>query len=159
MCDVGDIAGVPHALVVEPLKDKTLLRLQTIERSPEEERVIEQLVAARWGHCEVVVKSDVRHPTDGPTLLEPSAGIVIDADGIDAWQGVTRLYFATPRRHVATALRGTHLNPETLASENIDAPQVEPVPATFPRAFDRARDGKRRMGQRDPGARGQSAPA
>lgn len=129
LCDTKSLRGVPKTLKLEA---KELLFLETLDRTPEQERVLDRVVRPSWGHCTPVAESDITHPTDGPTLLEPAAGIRFVADGFDVWKSVSRLYFGEVRRHVATAMRGVHFAASGKEDGAIEQALVEPIPAAWP---------------------------
>jgi len=136
MCDLPATVGVPHALRTEQMKSKDLTSgckpsCERQKKSVSSKRVHRTALGA---FAIVVVTSDIRHPTDGPDLARAQRRHPLDADGIDAWQAVTRLYFATPRRHVAHgAARARISDAGTLVSESIDSPAVERSPRLSPR--------------------------
>lgn len=129
LCEVKSLRGQPKSLKLEP---SALLALETLDRTPEQERTMERVLRPSWGHCLEIALSDVTHPTDGPTLLEPAAGIRFSADGFDVWKSVSRLFFGEVRRHVATGLRGMHFTAEGKEDGAIVQATVEPVPVAWP---------------------------
>jgi hypothetical protein len=131
--DKKDIVGLATHLAVVREKDPTIVHLVTRVVTPEEERVRELACVPRWGDCQVLATTDVRHPGDeDATLREPRGGIIFDERTLSAWDDVVRFDFKlslSERRRAAMAIRGNKIPFEKgAAREELEADSYDPIP-------------------------------
>jgi hypothetical protein len=139
VCDSAPVVGVVHSLEAITHAARTLIYLQSLSLSPDEQRVAEALFQPRWGKCTIVAQSDLRHPEDGAVLREPKGGIEHDEDGFDVLDRFSRLSFRTspgvgPKKSVVMAQHGKRYElgkDGKWASTEISLEAFETIPHTL----------------------------